>query len=376
MSVEADLFVKIYRAAVHGGLHPSSNIIVCPYSIEHILATLLFGAKDKLREDLMQLLCSGKRSVEDLRAALSVTNDDGAFSQVNAIFYSNALTLKPSFKNVISTISKVVFVPVNFEDAVASRKAYNEFLRDHASVEMAAVLPESDMVSVLDNENTCLIVVNMLDFSAPWVRQFDEEDTADGVFTCMNGDKKTVPFLVSAYTTWRSFNVMEKTSSTDPQMVIMDAAEKRYSIMLLLPPDTDGLRALEDSLTAEQLRTWRQESIPQAMVLSLPKFRITTKLDLQSCMLALGLSELYTTVTGFSDMFGSSSLIGVTEFRQSVVFEFDEMGVKSRVATMFGAEYMCVPIPHFRANRPFLLVVWHNQLDLPLFIGRVMDPTA
>ncbi|XP_055349877.1 plasminogen activator inhibitor 1-like isoform X2 [Paramacrobiotus metropolitanus] len=203
------------------------------------------------------------------------------------------------------------------------------------------------MGSVLGNPLTSLVLLSLLTFSAPWVLQFEDNYTKPRVFTALDGSQKTVPFLLSGRTTWTSFNAAMKTAATDPQMVIMEAGEKRYSVMCVLPATAggEGLRQLEESLSAETLRGWRKQSVRAVMALSLPKFRITCQVELRRGIEALGRPEV------------------------------DELGVRSSVATVFSAEYLCVPIPAFIANRPFLLLVWHNQLDIPLFIGRITDPT-
>ncbi|XP_055344507.1 uncharacterized protein LOC129592487 [Paramacrobiotus metropolitanus] len=377
MDKHPDVAVKIFQAVAQAQPpSASSNLIVCPYSIQHVLFALLLGARDQLRQDLLALLCPDGRSIEDVSAALSCVAGDAAFSQVNAVLYSQRLTLKQSFKDAMLNKSDVVFLPVDFENATAARAAYAEFLNKYASSEMADRLPVDSMSSVLDNWQTSLVIINLLTFSAPWALQFEEKDTRDGVFTCLDGSQKTVPFLISGNTTWTSFNVMKKTAATDPQMVIMEAGEKRYSVMCILPAAAGGkaLRQLEESLSVEMLRGWRRQSIRYGMALSLPKFRITCEVELRRGMEALGLGELNNTATGFSDMFEECPLQGVTEFRHNIVFEVDELGVRSSVATMFSAEFLCVPSPAFEANRPFLLLVWHNQLDVPLFIGRIADP--
>ncbi|XP_055344475.1 plasminogen activator inhibitor 1-like [Paramacrobiotus metropolitanus] len=376
----AGVAVKIYQAVAQAQ-PPSagSNLIVCPYSIQHVLFARLLGARDQLRQDLLALLCPDGRSIDDVSAALSCVAGDAAFSQVNAVLYSQLLTLKPSFKDAMLNKSDVVFLPVDFENATAARAAYAEFLEKHESSDMADRLPVGDMRSVLDNPLTSLVLINLLTFSAPWALQFEEKDTRDGVFTCLDGSQKKVPFLISGNTTWTPFNVEKKTAATDPQMVIMEAGEKRYSVMCILPAAAGGeaLRQLEESLSVKLLRGWRRQSIRYGMALSLPKFRVNCQLELERGMQALGLAELYShrTATGFSDMFQECPLQGATAFQHNVVFEVDELGVRSSVATMFSAEYLCVPRPAFLANRPFLLLVWHNQLDVPLFIGRIADPS-
>ncbi|XP_055357083.1 uncharacterized protein LOC129602139 [Paramacrobiotus metropolitanus] len=330
--------INIYQAVAEAeSPNGSSNLIVCSYSIQHILLALLLGARDPLRGDLLALLCPDGRSIDDVSAALSCIASDAAFQQVNAVLYSQLFTLRQSFQDAMLNKSDVVFVPVDFHNTAAARAAYAEFLKTYASRDMADRLPVGDMRSVLENRLTSLVLINLLTFSAPWAIPFNEEYTRDDMFICLDGSLKRVPFMVSMSTTCASFNVKKKTAATDPQMVIMAAGDKRYSVMCILPAAAGGeaLRQLERSLTAEILRGWRKQSGRYKITLSVPKLRVKCQLELERGMKALGLAELYShrTATGFSDMFQECPPQVAIAFQHNVVFEMDER-VRSSVATV------------------------------------------
>jgi serpin B len=61
------------------------------------------------------------------------------------------------------------------------------------------------------------------------------------------------------------------------------------SLLVLLPNEVDGLAALEKSITSEKLASWIQKSKSVRVALSLPKFKIISRFDLNSALVALGM---------------------------------------------------------------------------------------
>lgn len=55
----------------------------------------------------------------------------------------------------------------------------------------------------------------------------------------------------------------------------------------------------------------------------------------------------------------------------------DEQGLSAAAATGFAAVALSYDDPSatFRANRPFLAVLWDTQFAIPLFVARVEDPS-
>lgn len=82
-----------------------------------------------------------------------------------------------------------------------------------------------------------------------------------------------------------------------------------------------------------------------------------------------------------------AELFGLGTFREfspqvssavhSAVLSIDEKGGSAAAATSFGVVALSFDDPAvvFKANRPFLAVLWDTALSLPLFMAKIEDPT-
>lgn len=90
---------------------------------------------------------------------------------------------------------------------------------------------------------------------------------------------------------------------------------------------------------------------------------------------------------GLDRMFGPyAELDGLGRYRASVpqissavhsaVLSIDEHGARAAAATSFAAVALSYeePAKLFRADRPFIVVLWDTVTSLPLFMAKVADP--
>lgn len=93
---------------------------------------------------------------------------------------------------------------------------------------------------------------------------------------------------------------------------------------------------------------------------------------------------------GITNIFGyQSQLSGIGLYRtnspqvsaavHSAMLSIDEEGGTAAAATVISAvalSYDHDSVLSFNANRPFLAVLWDNQITMPLFMAKVENPTA
>lgn len=92
---------------------------------------------------------------------------------------------------------------------------------------------------------------------------------------------------------------------------------------------------------------------------------------------------------GISKLFGDSELSRIGTFQDgrspqvssavhSAALTIDEEGGSAAASTAFAVVALSNDEPSvvFRANRPFLAVIWDNRAMLPLFVAKIEDPTS
>jgi len=106
---------------------------------------------------------------------------------------------------------------------------------------------------------------------------------------------------------------------------------------------------------------------PNLLNISIPKFRLETKLDLKSPMTNLGMSSVFTGTADLSGMTGEKNLSITGAWHQAYI-EVNEKGTEAAAATAIVIGYSSPAT--FYANRPFLYVIRDNRTKNVLFVGR------
>ncbi|XP_055353828.1 serpin B10-like [Paramacrobiotus metropolitanus] len=164
--------------------------------------------------------------------------------------------------------------------------------------------------------------MNVIDFSGQWEIPFSVSDTNSGIFYCPNDVEKTVKFMKNDYAILRAFLTNPGDETGDPEVIILDVEERKFSVMLILPSkNTEGINSLERDLTIEKLLFWREKCSVELLSISIPKFRIAYGVDLIPRAKAMGLQEMFQpSEINFSDMFEDDRRPKQVDlFRQEVV---------------------------------------------------------
>ncbi|XP_055346107.1 serpin B9-like [Paramacrobiotus metropolitanus] len=366
VNTENSFAVEAFKAAVETCRNPKKNLVICPYSVELILAALLPGTDGELHTALTQLLCPDGRSFSDLITNLHAVNTEGALNSTNAMFYDDHCRLVAQYRETVETSIQCGFIPTPFQDNPARAVAIvNQFVAEKTDGKITAFLTESR-----DSTDTALMLINIIDFAGQWEVPFGPTHTRTGPFHCRDGIEKAVGFRKEENAVVWHYNVLPYPRAVveagDPKMIILDVKGRKFSVMLLLPADnsTDGMRKLIEMLTIQRLLTWMQKSEGDGTpYIIIPKFRIRCSTDLIPATQKLGLEQMYTPSTGnFSRMMDDGREMKIDEFKQEVILDMDEYGVKATAVTGFRLIPNCLAErqPHFVANHPFLVVIWNE----------------
>jgi serpin B len=114
--------------------------------------------------------------------------------------------------------------------------------------------------------------------------------------------------------------------------------------------------------------------------LALPKFRVTSVLDLRAALTALGAGRMFRDDADFSGLTQAMPL-HVSAVAHKAYLDVDEQGTEAAAATAVVARPMAriatgEPPVELVVDRPFLYAIMDTGSGRPLFLGRVTDPTA
>jgi len=224
---------------------------------------------------------------------------------------------------------------------------------------------------VLD-QMTRLVLTNAIYFKGTWARQFNKDKTKESPFTLVGGQKVDVEMMNQT----ALFGYME---TEDFQGLEMLYADGDLSMIIFLPKRIDGLADFEKTLTAERLSRWLARFSKREVIVSIPKFKMTSQFSLSSVLKSMGMTTAFVPgVADFSGMNGKRDLFISAVIHKAYV-EVNEEGTEAAAATAVTMKITIaepLPMPVFRADHPFLFLIRDNRSGSILFIGRVANPKS
>jgi len=213
---------------------------------------------------------------------------------------------------------------------------------------------------------TRLVLANAIYFKGTWKAQFDPDDTKKAPFYML---KKTI--TVPMMNVKEHFLYMEGTS--------YKAIELPYKgdelVMDIILPNTGTFEVFEAGLNIERLDSILNQLRSKKVVLSMPKFELTSEFSLADTLAELGMPDAFQSgVADFSGMDGTRDLF-IGHVAHKAYVSVNEEGTEAAAAT---GVLMTLSIPRYEimtVDRPFIFLIRDSKTGTILFIGRVMDPS-
>ena len=246
-----------------------------------------------------------------------------------------------------------------------ARKAINGWVEKQTRDKIKDLLAKGVLT-----RDTRLVLTNAIYFKGDWARQFKTDRTREAPFK-LSADKSVKTPMMNQT---GEFGYAE---SPDMQALQMPYAGEDLSMVILLPKKVDGLAAMARSLgkTKTGPGPLLKELRKQKVIVSVPKFKITSKAELSKVLPALGMKDAFTNKADLSGMNGRKDLYISAVIHQAFV-DVNEEGTEAAAATAVVIERMSVDPPPvvFRADHPFLFLIRHDKTGAILFLGQVANP--
>jgi serpin B len=159
------------------------------------------------------------------------------------------------------------------------------------------------------------------------------------------------------------------------QAIELPYVGEQISMIILLPKD-GWFEEFERSLDAKELASIVEGLKLETVVLTMPKFRLTSEFSLANTLAALGMQDAFTGAADFSGMDGTRSLF-IDNVVHKAFVSVDEAGTEAAAAT---AALVHIGIPsrviHITIDHPFIFLIRDIETKTILFIGRVIDPSG
>ena len=367
--------LKPYFAAITGNLladAKGNNAACSPVNIYMALAMLAESTDNTSRQQILDLL--GADSIEDLRTQADQVwrahyNDDGLTTSILA----NSLWLEEGYpynNDTVELLADKYYASV-FQGDLGSEEV-NQALRDWINAQTGGLLQEQTKDLALDVQ-TVLALASTLNYRVQWQENFQEKLNTEALFHGANGDTTETfmhqSLLYTPYYWGDNFGAVSLNLEDNGQM------------WLILPDEgvtPEELLASGEAMAFLQQDLYEYENQKSLMVhLSVPKFDISSDMELSAQLKALGITDVFLAGTAdFSPIIPENDGGYVSQVKHAARVAIDEEGVTAAAFTMIvrcGAGMPPNDEMDFILDRPFLFVI-ESQSGLPLFAGVVNQP--
>ena len=341
------------------------NVVVSPASIATALEMAYVGAQGRTAAEMAKALhLAPGATPADVAAAASAlltqlestAGKNASLSVADQVWLQRGFPVQPAFRATLADDFDSAFHLADFahhgEDA---RKAINSAIASQTRDRIRDLLPPG-----ADLRDARLILTNAIYLKAAWEMPFDPASTKPAPFTRSDG-RRVMPKTMNAMAQY------DYAATSDYQAIRLPYTDHRLAMTLLLPAEG---KPLTWPATTPAFRSHEVD-------LSLPKFRYTWSADLAELLSSLGMPTAFTDTADFGGI--STQPVRIRAVRHKAFIAVGEEGTEAAAATAIemgaGAGYAPGQIATLRFDRPFLFRIDDTVTGLPLFLGKVADPT-
>ncbi|XP_041960317.1 plasma protease C1 inhibitor [Alosa sapidissima] len=343
---------------------PTDNVLFSPVSIAGVLSHLLLGARDDTRKLMEDGLCL-PRGFSCTHKALKTLKGDTqeSLDMASHIFYNQDQILSEAFINQSMEFYEASPAKLT-DDNDQNLKMINDWVAEKTKNKIPKLLDSVDSFNQL-------ILVNAVYFLGKWKLKFDAE-SRPASFTKLNGDIVNVPTLYGA----KYKLSMQFFSSLRAQVGAFPlTGRNRLFIMVPVSSSLKDLQAVEERMTdtvLTQMAKAMAKVAPTVAEVTLPKLKLDINTDMNGLIGDIGMGELFNE-PNLCGLFPEQTdmPVALSDARHRATLLLSESGVEAAAATSLS---FARSFPSFSAMQPFILVLWSDQANCPLFMGRVTQP--
>lgn len=278
-------------------------------------------------------------------------------SIANGVFTQEDLPVGEQFLRTLGEQYGAGVYPVDFAGPEAAR-AINSWV----DRQTAGRIPTLFDGSLSDLQ---LVLANTVYLYAEWQTRFTSMPAGSVPFTRADGTAVDVPMMSGVaefrYATGEGWQAVEVPYAGDLVMRVVLPASAA---------DADGL---DDLLAPRTMAEVADRLRPERMELVLPSWTFRSEFDLRALAGSLGIAEAF---HPFADYSGISPGLSLGPAVHHAYVDVHERGTEAAAATGLGM-LVSAPAPPrvvLRVDRPFTFAIVHRDMEVPLFVGQVVDP--
>ena len=347
------------------------NVVYSPLNIYMALAMLAEITDGESRQQILTLLNTD--SIDALRSEAYAVwnanyNDDGSVTSIlaSSLWLNKEIAFN---KNTLNTLATNYYAS-SYQGKMGSSRlnqAYQTWLNEQTGGLLKKYVSDIELTP-----ETIMALATTIYFEAKWDSEFSKSQTRPSVFHAENGDI-TTDFMHTS-DTYGNYYWGEKFSATSKQL------QNSGAVWFILPDEgfsIDDILADEEALSFLSSHDKWENHASLIVNLSVPKFDVSSKLNLAEKLQALGITDCFDeALADFTPLTTAEETVFLSEIQHGARVTMDEEGVTAVAYTEMRLAGSAAPPEDeidFVVDRPFIFLITGEDGSV-LFIGVVNQP--
>ena len=258
------------------------NLFVSPLSMYTAFAMLYETSLGNTSEQLADVfefdsdMASRHGMMAQTVGAVNREDSQATLDMANALWVSKSITPYESLVDITGNVYDADAEQLDFRDNDASAARLNEWAAENTRDK----IPEIIQPQQLDS-NTRAVLTNAVYFNATWKFQFVPERTHTADFWISQNDASKAEFMIQE-------ERFEYASTDGVSLLRIPYLGDRFSMIMILPDEIDGIGNLTEQLSAEQIAGWMDAMNDEKVTVTMPKFTTKGSYDLKPSLEEMG----------------------------------------------------------------------------------------
>lgn len=376
-TIATDMY-QVLAAESEGG-----NIIFSPFSVHAALSMVLLGAPNgtTTHEELVSVLGMDPKHTSDyywnyLRLILyyrtGILGKTAAKVKVaNAVFADDTVKTKTDFDLGLQLFFQSRLHQVDFAQAQEAADQMNELVQQATNGLIQQVADPSSL-----DDLTRLMIINVIYFKANWQSRFDIANTRPLEF---NVDKDN-SYMYEHFMSQReaNFRLADMSEELGAKVLELPYENNLFRMLVILPNKDRDVRQVGDALPALDWDLLEGRLFSRLVSLWMPRFNATFEAELVDTLKILGVNDAFDEAKAeLTDLAEGEELV-ISGVLHKAKIEVNEEGSEAAAVTTIQLTTRTGSRSgiQFVVDRPFIYVIQDTIHNIPLFVGRVVDPSG
>nr|XP_034344465.1 corticosteroid-binding globulin isoform X2 [Arvicanthis niloticus] len=347
-------------------MNSNKNTLIAPVSISMALAMLSLGTQGSTQTQFLQSLGFNltetseaviHQNFQSLNYLLKQSESGLEMNSGNVMFLLQNLKLKDSFLADMKHYYESEALSLPSKDWTKASQQINKHVEKKTQGKIEHVFSDLDSPATL-------ILVSYIFLKGTWELPFSPENTREDDFYVNETSSVKVPMMVQS----GSIDYFHD-SEIPCQLIQMNYVGNGTAFLIL--PDQGQMDTVIAALNRDTIDRWGKLVTPRQMNLYIPKFSISDTSDLKDVLADVGIKDLFTNQSDFSDTTEDVPLT-LTVIHKAML-QLDE-GNALPVATNGAPLHLPSESPTLRFNQPFIVLIFDKFTWSSLMMSKITNP--